>query len=211
LLAANPPTVIDSEVFLQTNRQEIIRRSLDVVIEELEAERQDGSCILAHKVLRDVLAKQGIIDSFPLTVNPIILNPALTDEYERDPNIVQQEDVNWDARGFLMVRFEGEGDGRWPAHLVTIVPNSFPIGAGMIDLTIGRVNRFGHGLNLGMIVMGVREAFLEGNYVYTLILNGCRIIYSADPGDSSFRDTDIWRASMMKNRIVKRAIRRLGV
>jgi len=182
------------------------------IIQELDRAGEANSCIMASSVLLRVLHLKGIQGAYPLAVKLRILNPKFTTRLEREPFRNTPEIMNeWNADGCAMVAigYEKSPSDQWPSHLVVVIPKALKGKDAICDLTITQANKPEWDIQLGQILVGVRESFINGAEDFGVINNRCRIIYRAFPDDISFKQTPVWKEKLIRDKIVKRVFKRL--
>lgn len=188
------------------------QRLVQTIMEELDRIGEAKSCIMAVSVLLRVLHLKGLKGAYPLTVKPRILNPKFTARLEKESFPSTPEIMNeWNSDGCAMVAI-GHGEGssdQWPAHLVVVIPKALKGKDAICDLTITQANKPEWDIQLGQILVGVRESFINGTEDFAVTINGCRIIYRAFPDDISFKQTPIWKKRLKRDLTVKRVLKRL--
>ena len=172
-----------------------LKRLLPIAIEELSSHGELDSCIMAQTVVDGALEQVGIGDASPLTVKPKVMNPPLSTAFEESGMQLDEiMDLDWEERGYAMASF-GESDDPeegWPAHLITVIPNTFEDRPAILDLAIVRVNQKGNGFELSPILVGAPDGFLEGERSAKVNVNGCCVLYHAFPEDKSYKETKLW-------------------
>lgn len=192
---------------MSQNNRLVLQKYLPLVIEELDTQNELNSCIFSCTVIQDILPELGIHDAYPLTVKPSILNPKLARDYGNNLNFSLVRNSDWEANGFAMIKFgqDEQNSEIWPAHLVTIIPNTFSGKAALLDITIMQANSEEFDIRLQPILTGVSEKFLLANEICRISINDCAIFYQAFPQDLSFKDTLIWK-DRTKQKLTSQAI-----
>lgn len=180
---------------------------------ELEKSGEANSCIFAALVLLNVLRLKGVNGAYPLTVRPRIFNPKYTTRLDSVPNPSASEiKEGLNADGCAVVEI-GHGEGsedQWPAHLVVVIPQALKGKDAVCDLTIPQANKPEWDIQLGQIMVGVRDSFINGSESFGVTVNGCRVVYKAFPEDLSFKKTPIWKNRVKSDLIVKRIMKQLN-
>ena len=189
------------------------QRIVQTIMVELERAGEANSCIMAASVLLRVLHLKGLKGAYPLTVKPRIFNPKYTARLESEPLLSASEIKNGlKEDGCAMVAI-GHGEGskdQWPAHLVVVIPQALKGKDAICDLTITQANKPDWDIQLGQIMVGVRDSFINGTEAFGVTINGCRVIYKAFPDDISFKGTPIWKKRLKRDLVVKRIMKQLN-
>lgn len=188
------------------------QRLVFTVLDELHGASEEHSCIMAASVLLDVLRAAGVKGAYPLTVQVRVLNPRLT-ERMKDESLLQSPELfsrqRPDDEGIVTIGGGEASDDRWPAHLVVVIPEALKGRDAVCDLTIPQASVPDWGIQLAPVVVGVREAFVDGSECFGITMNGCRVIYKAFPEDQSFRQVPVWKKTLKRQAIVRRVLKRL--
>lgn len=188
------------------------QKLVSIVIDELNKRPGGHFCIQAACVLLSVLRTKGIKGAYPLAVKVRIFNPKFTErlKIEPPPNTPELE-AQWKAEGCIGIIIGGKDApaGDWPGHLVVIIPGGLKGKDALCDLTITQANKPEWNIQLGPILISVRESHLRGKEALGVPLNGCQIIYEAFPDDQSFKETPVWKGKLKRDLIVKRVLKRL--
>lgn len=185
---------------------------VQTIMVELERSGEANSCIMAASVLLRVLHLKGIRGAYPLTVKPRIFNPKYTARLEREPYLIASEfknGLNEDGCAMVGIGYGEHSKDEWSAHLVVVIPQALKGKDAICDLTITQANKPEWNIQLGQIMVGIRDSFIDGTQPFGVIVNGCRVIYKAFPGDVSFEETPIWRNRLKRDLIVKRVMKKL--
>jgi hypothetical protein len=186
-----------------------LTRLCEVVREELRIGTlyRPDCCIAATAILIDVL------DYFRLTARPLsviatVFNPAMSGRIEREgmPTLEEAE-LDWFPHGCYSLAV-GSGDpepGKWPGHLVANLADR-----PLIDLTLDQADRPQHGIVLPVPILApFPPEFLNEDGQMAGVVNGCRVVYEAQPFDRSFERSNDWRSRKRREAVVGAAIRRL--
>lgn len=98
--------------------EDLLRQTASVLIETKCADQ----CISGSAILLKVLQQQGYPDAYPLTVCVTIVNPKKPEN------------------GIKLGKGTDPIPGKWPGHLVVVVPKYQGDDHLLIDLTLGQVN-----------------------------------------------------------------------
>ncbi|MCY2994756.1 MAG: hypothetical protein NTY19_43880 [Planctomycetota bacterium] len=138
------------------------------------------------------LQEMGFPKAYPLSVRVKIVNPTRPDT------------------GIMLGKGTDPTPGKWPGHLVIIVPNHDGDDHLLIDLTVVQVNGKVCGIDLDPVLGIVDDGFVKGKRPTGWPANGCELVYEAFPEDDSFvRETD-WSRVQGLDRAVKMVTDRLG-
>lgn len=189
-----------------------LQRLIFTVLDELHGASEQHSCIMAAGVLLDVLRAGGVRGAYPLTVKVWVLDPQRTERL-KDESLLQSPELlaqqRTDDGGIITIGGGEASDDRWPAHLVVVIPEALKGRDAVCDLTIPQASVPDWGIQLGPVLAGVREAFVDGSEGLGITMNGCRVIYKAFPEDESFRQAPVWKKTLKRQAIVSRVMRRL--
>jgi len=189
------------------------QRLVQTIMVELERVGEGKSCIFAALVLLRVLYLKGIKGAYPLTVKLRIFNPKYTAHLDSIPSPSAseiKEGLNKDGSTMVVI---GHGKGskdQWPAHLIIVIPKALKGKDAICDLTITQANKPEWDIQLGQILFGVRDSFVNGSEAFGITINGCRVIYKAFPKDILFKKTPIWKDRLKRDLIVKRIMKQIG-
>ncbi len=168
------------------------------VREEMIRLEEQHSCILTSAILTEVLHRKGYSSAYTLRVRARIANRAFVEFVERyGPPRNPEATARCESAGGLIVGL-GEGtaemmpEGRWPGHTVVIIPGGSDEGPLMSDATITQVNRADAQIDLPPFLTLVPAAFVKGQQKFRCELNGCRLSYTALPGDREHERTELW-------------------
>jgi hypothetical protein len=164
------------------------------VRDELVAEGQEHSCILAASVFLEVLARHGLGGAYPLSVAVRLWNPAAVRFVKKHGFPRGDIPAEWKATGCVAVAIGQTGkpatDEQWDGHLVVVVPQVFNPNHALFDLTIPQVNQCG--MNLGPIVAEVPDRFVKGATEHQMPVDGHQVGYKVFPADKSFETAQAW-------------------
>lgn len=168
--------------------QEVIRATATVLIEIGCIDQ----CVPGSAILLKTLQELGYSKAFPLSVGVRIVNPSR-------PNT-----------GIMLGKGTDPIPGKWPGHLVVVVPNHDGDDHLLIDLTLVQVNGQVADIELDPFLGMVDDAFVKGRQPNGVTTNGCELSYEAFPADDSYvRDTNFTRVEGL-DRAVGMIIERLG-
>jgi hypothetical protein len=187
----------------------LLPRRCTVVREELHIGTllRPDCCILATATLLDVL-DYFKLPARPLTVEAWVCNPPMHERIIREGMPTPEEaEASWFPEGcYSLCVGTGEKEkGKWAGHLVAVLADRV-----LMDLTLDQANRPDYGIVLPMpVVAPVPRAFLDGEGALSGLVGGCRVAYTARPGDRSFEHSNDWKSRKRRTDLVGAAIRRL--
>lgn len=149
-------------------------------------------CIPGTAILLKVLHRTGYPAAYPLTVGVKIVNPS-------HPEV-----------GIMLGKGTDPEPGKWPGHLVVIIPNYEGDDHLMIDLTIVQVNGKVPDITLDPFLSMVDEKFVKGGYPVEHVANNCSLIYEGFPADESYKQAANWSNVPKLDQSVQKVMEQLG-
>ena len=172
-----------------------IQKIMPQIVYMLKEHDMEHHCIQGAALLTKVLYRTGVSNAHPLTVGVTILNEAFlryVDEHGAPLDAAARQACN-DAGGaqFIVGRDATDiPEGRWPGHLVVIVPGAFGQKHALLDPTITQANWPEVNINLQPICAEVTNDFVSGVVPARLRINGMLLNYEAFPDDHSYNDDE---------------------
>jgi hypothetical protein len=152
------------------------------------------SCIQGSALLLKVLHGVGFPDAYPLAVGVTVCNDAFLEFSKTNKPAFDEEGMRrFEEAGCLMmnVGYGGLtllGEEGWDGHLVVVVPRISGERHIMVDLTIVQLDRPELGARMNPLLLGIGDAFVNGESPSQFNQNGLLIMYEARPNDRSYRD-----------------------